>query len=95
MDAISVRDYAIKEGISLGTAYRRLWEGRVRARKRDGRWRISAIADPENKLGQGKKENAFVAPDEARGAGQNGANASPRNRKDFLPDGPLDGSYWE
>ena len=40
MNAISLRDYAAKEGISLGTAYRRLWEGRVSATKCDGRWLI-------------------------------------------------------
>jgi hypothetical protein len=40
MDAISIREYAIREGISLGTAYRRVWEGRASAAKRDGRWGI-------------------------------------------------------
>jgi len=45
MKAISVRTYATKEGISLGTVYRRLWEGRVHAIKRDGRWLIALNAD--------------------------------------------------
>lgn len=40
MSRLSVREYAITEGISLGTAYRRLWEGRVQAAKCDGRWVI-------------------------------------------------------
>jgi len=40
MKSMSVRSYAIKEGVSLGTVYRRLWEGRIDATKRDGRWLI-------------------------------------------------------
>lgn len=39
---MEVRDYASKEQISLGTVYRRIWEGRVRATKRYGRWVISS-----------------------------------------------------
>lgn len=51
MDGISVRDYVTKEGISLGTAYRRLWEGRAHATKCDGRWVVtprSSRANPGN-----------------------------------------------
>jgi len=40
MSGISIREYAENEGISLGTAYRRVWEGRASATKRDGRWVI-------------------------------------------------------
>jgi len=37
---MTVREYAIVERISLGTAYRRLWEGRARGTKVDGQWQI-------------------------------------------------------
>ena len=40
MTKMSVRDYAAREGLSLGGVYKRLWEGRVRAVKVDGRWLI-------------------------------------------------------
>jgi hypothetical protein len=40
MEGMTVRDYATQEGITLGTAYRRLWEGRLNASKFDGRWLI-------------------------------------------------------
>lgn len=40
MNGITVRDYARKEGITLGTAYRRLWEGQINATKLLGRWVI-------------------------------------------------------
>lgn len=37
---MELREYASKEHISLGTAYRRIWEGRIRATKHYGRWVI-------------------------------------------------------
>jgi hypothetical protein len=40
MEGMTVRDYAIQKRITMGTAYRRLWEGRVRAKKFLGRWLI-------------------------------------------------------
>jgi hypothetical protein len=40
MGLISIREYAIQDGISLGTAYRRVSQGRADAAKRDGRWVI-------------------------------------------------------
>lgn len=42
MERMTLRDYAIQEGITMGTAYRRLWEGRVGATKFYGRWLIEA-----------------------------------------------------
>jgi hypothetical protein len=39
--ALTVREYAAKEGITLGTAYRRIWEGQVKAEQFYGRWLIS------------------------------------------------------
>lgn len=42
MNEITVRDYARKEGITIGTAYRRLWEGQVRAIKVLGRWVVQS-----------------------------------------------------
>jgi hypothetical protein len=40
-EEMTVRMYAAREEISLGTAYRRLWQGQIRARKIYGRWVIS------------------------------------------------------
>ena len=40
-EPLAVREYAVKEGITLGTAYRRIWEGQVSARQVYGRWLIS------------------------------------------------------
>jgi hypothetical protein len=40
-ESLTVREYAKKEGITLGTAYRRIWEGHVSARQVYGRWLIS------------------------------------------------------
>ena len=37
---LSLREYARKEGITLQSAYRRIWEGRVIARKMYDRWFI-------------------------------------------------------
>ena len=39
--ALTVREYAAKEGITLGTAYRRIWEGQVKAEQFLGRWLIT------------------------------------------------------
>jgi hypothetical protein len=44
MERMTVREYAAKEGITLGTAYRRIWEGQVRAEQFYGRWLISPSA---------------------------------------------------
>jgi hypothetical protein len=41
-DAMTVREYAVREGISLGTAYRRIWAGKVEAQQFFGRWLIRA-----------------------------------------------------
>jgi hypothetical protein len=41
MKAMAVREYATKERISLGSAYRRIWEGRVQAHQVLGRWVIT------------------------------------------------------
>jgi hypothetical protein len=40
-EPLTVREYAMKEGVTLGTAYRRIWEGQVVARQMYGRWLIS------------------------------------------------------
>jgi hypothetical protein len=52
MKGMTVRDYAIQQGITIGTAYRRLWEGHVHATKFYGRWVIlpttSAVANPDS-----------------------------------------------
>ena len=37
-ESLTLRQYATQEGISLGTAYRRIWEGKVQARQILGRW---------------------------------------------------------
>ena len=45
-DEISIRTYARKEEITIGTAYRRVWEGKVPARQDNGRWLIQ-VSLPE------------------------------------------------
>jgi hypothetical protein len=45
MEGMTVRDYAIQQGITIGTAYRRLWEGHVHATKFYGRWLIEPEED--------------------------------------------------
>jgi hypothetical protein len=44
---LTVREYAAKEGITLGTAYRRIWEGQITAEQFYGRWLISPAEKPE------------------------------------------------
>ena len=38
---ITVREYALKEGVTLGTVYRRLWAKQIKAEQFYGRWLIS------------------------------------------------------
>jgi hypothetical protein len=38
---MTIREYARAEGITLGTAYRRVWQGQVEAEQVYGRWLIS------------------------------------------------------
>jgi hypothetical protein len=47
MERITVRQYAVKEGVTLGTAYRRIWEGQIKAEQFYGRWLISPDEKPE------------------------------------------------
>lgn len=47
MKAMTVREYAVKERISLGSAYRRIWEGRVQAHQILGRWVITPEHPPQ------------------------------------------------
>jgi hypothetical protein len=37
---LTVREYAQREGITLQTVYKRIWQGQVQAQKRYGRWLI-------------------------------------------------------
>lgn len=39
--AETVREYAQREGITLQTAYRRIWDGKVKAVQFMGRWLVS------------------------------------------------------
>lgn len=39
---LTVREYARQEGITIQTAYRRIWDGQVSATQYLGRWLISA-----------------------------------------------------
>ena len=43
---MTVREYAAREGITLGTVYRRIWEGQVNATQVYGRWLISPDLTP-------------------------------------------------
>jgi hypothetical protein len=47
MEGMTVREYATKEEITLGTAYRRIWEGQVKAEQFLGRWLISPDEKPD------------------------------------------------
>jgi hypothetical protein len=40
---MTVRQYAAREGITLGTAYRRIWAGQVKASRFFDRWVIQDI----------------------------------------------------
>lgn len=42
-EAITVREYAARKRISLGTAYRRIWAGQVPAQQFLGRWLIRDV----------------------------------------------------
>ena len=44
---MTLREYCKKEGITLGSGYRRIWNGLVPAVRVDGRWLIVA-ADENN-----------------------------------------------
>jgi len=46
MSFMTVREYALKERITLGSAYRRIWEGRVDAHQLLGRWVINPDDHP-------------------------------------------------
>lgn len=47
-ESLTLRKYAAQEGISLGTAYRRIWEGKVAAHQILGRW----VIEPKNETKQ-------------------------------------------
>jgi hypothetical protein len=40
---MTVRQYAVREGITLGTAYRRIWAGQVKASRFFDRWVIQDV----------------------------------------------------
>jgi len=40
MNGISIREYALQHNRTMNAVYRRVWEGRLAARKVDGKWRI-------------------------------------------------------
>ena len=44
---LTVREYAAREGITLGTAYRRIGEGQIKAEQFYGRWVISPAEKPK------------------------------------------------
>jgi len=48
-ESLTLRQYATQEGISLGTAYRRIWEGKVSAKQVLGRWLIEPALHRETK----------------------------------------------
>jgi hypothetical protein len=56
-EVITVREYAARKRITLGTAYRRIWAGQVDAQQFFGRWLIRH-SDAEIKHGEftNKKE---------------------------------------
>jgi hypothetical protein len=50
---MTVREYAAKEGVTLGTAYRRIWEGQIKAEQFYGRWLIAPDEKLEPAVGEG------------------------------------------
>jgi hypothetical protein len=44
---MTVREYATQERVTLGTVYRRIWEGQVKAEQVYGRWLISPAEKPK------------------------------------------------
>ena len=46
-DQLTVREYARQEGITIQTAYRRIWDGQVNARQILGRWLVSPDSTSE------------------------------------------------
>jgi hypothetical protein len=58
MQSMTVREYAAKEGITIGTAYRRIWEGQVKAEQFYGRWLISPSS--EQSAHKAAEERALV-----------------------------------
>lgn len=59
MKGMTVREYALKEGITLGTAYRRIWEGSVKAEQLLGRWLI--LPESKQPTGRNTKVNKLTA----------------------------------
>jgi hypothetical protein len=57
MHFITVREYATKERITLGSAYRRIWEGRVDAQQLLGRW----VINPNDHAGEVAPETDELA----------------------------------
>jgi len=45
-EVITVREYAARKRITLGTAYRRIWAGQVHAQQFFGRWLIRDLERP-------------------------------------------------
>lgn len=55
---MTVREYARQHRISLGSAYLRIWEKRVRAMKIDGRWSILPNDSTSDKVGPTEQDKA-------------------------------------
>ena len=49
-DQLTVREYARQEGITIQTAYRRIWDGQVKAEQFLGRWLITRDPKPETQV---------------------------------------------
>ena len=43
VEPMTIRTYAAREEISLGSAYRRVWQNQVDAMKIDGAWQIFSV----------------------------------------------------
>jgi hypothetical protein len=55
MRVMTLREYAQQEGITIGTAYARIWNGKVQAKRVDGRWQITP-PDPQSAGSPTQKE---------------------------------------
>jgi excisionase family DNA binding protein len=43
---VSVKEFAQLQGVSLQVIYRKIWEGRLDARRVDGQWRVKVNTAP-------------------------------------------------
>jgi hypothetical protein len=58
---MTVREYATRERVTMGTVYRRIWEGHVKAEQIYGRWLISPTEKPKRVVPEDATESMVQA----------------------------------